>query len=1388
MSPKKIKDEQTESESESEIFESDDVESNDNDVESNDNDVESSDDSKPKITTESSETNKTNTFIKLENNADIEIRYVYHISDIHIRNTQRHAEYKEVFEKTFKELKSQINIKKNNSIIILTGDIMHTKTELSPEAVYMAYHFFKALQDIAPVILIPGNHDCNLSNKNRLDALSPIVDDIGKLDNLYYLKKSGIYQFHNIIFGITSVFDNELVSAKEISNEVWNKIKQKNKYKIALYHGPVHGAKTDVGYRMNNEQLVVEDFEGYHYVMLGDIHKHQFMDEENTVAYAGSLIQQSYGETLANHGILKWDLLEKESELIEIKNNYGYCTVKIVDGKIVETLIPKKPRIRFILENTNQLQYQEIVSFLEQKYQINEIIKDSTFKTKLHATSKSHHNQHNMNLTKKTTAYATQEEIIKSYLKKKDIESNKIKSIIELHKKIYQKILEEKKEQVGDIMHNATKNQKWKLLKLNFSNILSYGKDNVIDFTYYEPNKIIGIVAPNHYGKSAILDVILFCLFDKFSRGDRRDIMNKNEKKMYCSLLFRVGSQKYLIERIGQRNKNGLTIKIDVNFYLIKKNKKGVMINEKLNGIDKNDTNKKIVELIGDYNDYLTTCFCLQQGKSSNFMDMTQLQKKEYLNEILRLNVFEDCHNWAKDKFKKITTQLKMLEQKIGTKSLDEIKNSVKKTVSVIRKLEIEKEYMEKELMSRIDMTLEYFPQAPMIKYNELSDYDLDTENDILVLINNTKKKLNSYNNININDIIEKNHQLNQQNKLLESEIQSSQNDLDRENSCLKELIKKKDIIVKKLVTLPKNINSNDIEKINIEKTTIAERIKNIDSALNQNKNDNLSEKINRIDQLKKIITNLRNKLKPVETNIDAKINTMEQNLSLDQNNIIKMKDEYFENNYNFDDYSKDQLLGVIKMKKQFANHLRNNNNKLQKCNYDKENDNSLIISQVVAKNKTWLDKFNVWKKYAESGTKNDSNIVTLMDSISHQTRELVNTYFNYYTIFDNEDIQEKIRRAESELDTLSEFSGTKKEIDNLKQEKKLLLEKNKILDNKALDITNYLTNVENNKIQQDKIDKFQINIDRIQKIVDELADKQKNKNKKILDNKNKIIEYEKQISANKKEIEENKKLQKHLQLLEEYHLFYKNWIIKFENSNKWTEIKKEIEKEISTLNNDVEKKKVELDFFKKELTEYLGIRKDFDEKSTESNNLQLYVQIMNYNGLPYEILKTYLPLIESDVNQILHSMVNFSIEFMFYDDALVEEQKNKQLKSNAGSVNINICYQGIKPYNVQLASGFERFIIGLAIRMTLCQISLTAKPNFLIIDEGWSCLDTENLNNVSIIMAYIKSQYEHVIIISHLEELKSQADYIINIEKENGYSYIRANDQTKTKRKIIKK
>ncbi|BCS83355.1 putative DNA repair protein [Cotonvirus japonicus] len=1308
---------------------------------------------------------KSITYIKLVDDNKTEVNCIYHLSDIHIRNTQRHVEYKEVFNRTYKKIKTDLESKQNinpiESLIVLTGDIVHTKTELSPEVINITYHFFKSLCEITNVILIPGNHDCNLSNKNRMDALSPIIDDIGKLPNLYYLKKSGIYQYYNIVFGVTSVFDDKLVDSSKINKEMWKKIKQKNKYKIALYHGPVHGAKTDVGYRMHNEQLLVEDFNGYDYVLLGDIHKFQYLNEQKTIAYSGSLIQQSYGESLNGHGILKWNILDGNSEHFEIRNDYGFCTVKIVDGKIIDTKIPKKPRIRFILENTNQLQYQEVVNTLEKTYLINEIVKESSFKTKYNHSSPS-------KTKEKPTAYKTQETIIKSYLEKNNLDKDTIISIIDLHKKIYQKILSDKKDTVNDVMHNAVQNQKWKILELQFSNTLSYGKDNIIDFRKYDPNKIIGIFAPNHYGKSAILDIILFCLFDKCSRGERRDILNKNKNDMYCSILLSVGSQQYFIERIGTRNKNGLTVKIDVNFFSITTDKKGKTKREKLNGLDKNDTNKKISELIGDYNDYLTTCFCLQQGKSSNFIDMTQLQKKEYLNDVLKLNVFENCHNYGKDKLKQMTGQLKLLEQSIGNKSIEDFKEKINSLCSDIKNFSSQKIYIEQELMPDVDFILSNIPHKPKIHYDELSDYKLNTYQEIIDQITEIESLLNKL-NIN-NDFKDIQSDIDEEkNKLLELSKIFNENEINREHDLL-ELRSVKEGLIKQLVKISKFTNKDDVNDLQDEIAKCLDRIIIIDHVLEEHKNDELTDKMSRIDELKIIIDKFRKSLKIIRDYDNEYIMDLKKNLSIAKSEFDLAIKDLFEVKNILNVEEKNNLSKTVELKKYFINNLVSNQKLLESYELGLSQNNDTIINNVTKKNQQVINKESKWiettKKSIEFNNTKSLDTDKIRNNYKQLKFKLSDYYMNVINQQHNDSINEKINKAQQELDALSEFSGTKREINNLLQEKNILQEKIKLLESKIKEIKCIECGIESNNIIQLKIDKVQQDIDLI-------IDSQKNESKK-LDQLRSIISNKESILKNhQKQIDKYHKYYNHYVLLNKYLLDYFCWSQRNDMIIKWSKQKNDLTNKLHLMTEELNKKQVELDFYKKEIEQYINSRKEFDDKSAQVNIYQHYVQIMNCNGLPYEILKTYLPLIESDVNEILHSMVSFSIEFMFYDENKIEDQKSKQMKSTMGSVNVNICYEGMKPYSVQLVSGFERFIIGLAIRMTLCQISLTAKPNFLIIDEGWSCLDSENLNNVGTIMNYIKTQYEHVIIISHLEELKNQADYIINIDKRDGHSYI---------------
>jgi predicted MPP superfamily phosphohydrolase len=109
---------------------------------------------------------------------------IYHISDIHIRLQKRHDEYKKVFTNLYNSLKDEVKKNNNtsmNGIIIITGDILHSKTELSPECVSLTADFFQKLSKIMPLVIMAGNHDANLNNNNRMDSLTPIVEKVARV-------------------------------------------------------------------------------------------------------------------------------------------------------------------------------------------------------------------------------------------------------------------------------------------------------------------------------------------------------------------------------------------------------------------------------------------------------------------------------------------------------------------------------------------------------------------------------------------------------------------------------------------------------------------------------------------------------------------------------------------------------------------------------------------------------------------------------------------------------------------------------------------------------------------------------------------------------------------------------------------------------------------------------------------------------------------------------------------------------------------------------------------------------------------------------------------------------------------------------------------------------
>jgi predicted phosphodiesterase len=189
---------------------------------------------------------------------------IAHISDIHIRSLSRHGEYFQIFTDFIQRCKEQ-----KVDHIFVGGDIFHTKTQnLSPEYIDFMTWWLTAMAEICDVHITLGNHDGNLVNASRQDAVSPIIKALNN-SRIHLYKQSGSYEFApGYVWCVFSLFDEK----------GWKNVKPiVGKINIACYHGQVLGSMTETGWEVE-DGLKVDDFREYDFGFLGDIHKLQFLD------------------------------------------------------------------------------------------------------------------------------------------------------------------------------------------------------------------------------------------------------------------------------------------------------------------------------------------------------------------------------------------------------------------------------------------------------------------------------------------------------------------------------------------------------------------------------------------------------------------------------------------------------------------------------------------------------------------------------------------------------------------------------------------------------------------------------------------------------------------------------------------------------------------------------------------------------------------------------------------------------------------------------------------------------------------------------------------------------------------------------------------------------
>lgn len=152
-------------------------------------------------------------------------------------------------------------------------------------------------------------------------------------------------------------------------------------------------------------------------------------------------------------------------------------------------------------------------------------------------------------------------------------------------------------------------------------------------------------------------------------------------------------------------------------------------------------------------------------------------------------------------------------------------------------------------------------------------------------------------------------------------------------------------------------------------------------------------------------------------------------------------------------------------------------------------------------------------------------------------------------------------------------------------------------------------------------------------------------------------------------------------------------------------------------------------------------------------------------NGIPAMIVEQSLPELEADANRLLHQLTDgrYSIA--------IESQRQTRSGGMSETLDIKISDE-IGTRNYEMYSGGEAFRTDLSLRIALSQLLCRRagrRLQLLVIDEGFGTQDSEGLNNIVDAISEIQDEFEKVLVVTHLEELKDKFGTRIEVYKEPG-------------------
>jgi len=202
-----------------------------------------------------------------------------------------------------------------------------------------------------------------------------------------------------------------------------------------------------------------------------------------------------------------------------------------------------------------------------------------------------------------------------------------------------------------------------------------------------------------------------------------------------------------------------------------------------------------------------------------------------------------------------------------------------------------------------------------------------------------------------------------------------------------------------------------------------------------------------------------------------------------------------------------------------------------------------------------------------------------------------------------------------------------------------------------------------------------------------------------------------------------------------------------------------ELESEKSNVSRKIDSNIFQIETSEGKILDNLSKIEKITEESEKEKIYKLYLEIYGKNGISKLIMKTMMPLINSELQRLLEDSSHFRLEVRINDKNEVEfimVDNNTQVEKNISS-----------------GSGYERTIASLALRAVLSKICSLPKPNIIVFDEVFGKISNDNLDMVSEFFAKIKEYFEKIFVITHNPMVTNWADNVVKVRKEENISYV---------------